>query len=790
MRPSGASAGATMSMPTASVVGPPPTPLRKTLRQADVPRCFIFGRTKTSGAYFFYETDTGQNLYQGIYICDGPVDGFDGILCDDEAFGCGSTGNFQSSYATDGNNNVFIPTDGLKFIKLPYNPGTPGYWSYQYNWVTKQNQPVWNNGTAATTDYILNCSCIAFEPVNGSEAGYNSYILNNLMKSTYKDANNNGYNISNNMNNVWTTAHLGKGVTGLYTFASTVKTTAAQRLKYFPNGWPEWSMALRGARVYDPRKDTINGGFGPHRYYSSGAWTLYNTSWEWTENPALIAAHYIAWLINQNLTAIKGIDWPSIIVAANDCDVAVSINRLNYGTTTEPFARVSAVYYFNTPPREFLSNLMASCDGTYDIDQNGNFSMWIGKWEDPLVTFTENDIGGFTEEFVESATEAINELHISYVEPRQNYQKYEAATYRDTTSQATVGKHISNLDFQMVPSPTQAYRLGQRFAKRINGKRKINVTLGPRGMLAIKQRVVDLSAPNFGITQTTGVAWRVESLAPADSTLSKWTATLREIKTDVFTDTSPNDPISNLYIVAQKSLVAPQYINVFSQFPSSNVETLIATTDINKNNSAASNILMNSAAFLQEQTLTTVFEYSTNSGSTWTAFPVIINNNTASITFTNNTIATVVSVRAKYFALNGSASSYSPVVTYTLANKTVQKQGLYIRDIYIITLNRFGDPDGYNYWYNQLIGGTTLTQIANSFVISSEYAGLWASPSGAYYIKYPGGQTNQNLVNMIYNNFYNRYPTSSESSYWVGQLTSGNSLAQVIANFITAIEVI
>lgn len=669
MRPSsgGASAGASLPILPASVVGPPPTPLRKTLRQSDVPRSFIFGRTRTSGAYFFYETDTNQNLYQGIYICDGPVDGFDGFLCDDEAFGCGSTGVGRSSYATDGNANVFIPRDGLKFIKSPYNPGTPGSWEAHFNPDGSWAYNEWHPGTPATTDTILNCSCIAFEPVNATVTGYSSYLLNRLMKSTYKTTINNvsvGYNVSLNMNNVWTTSHLGKGITCLYTFASTAKTTAALRLKYFPNGWPEWSIALRGARLYDPRKDSTNGGSGTQRYYQNGSWTLYNTTWKWSENPAIVAAHFIAWLISQKATAIKGINWPSIIESANYCDALVSVNKLNYGTKNEPFARITGVYYFNTPPREFLANIMASCDGTYSIDQNGLFTMWIGRWETPELTFTENDIGGFTEEFVESASEAVNELHIQYTEPRQNYQKFEAPPYIDIDSQKAVGKRISNISFDMVPSPTQAYRLGQRFAKRINGKRKLNLTLGPRGMLAIKQRVVDISAPNFGINQTNGIAWRVESLAPVDVTLSKWTITLREINTSVFSDTSPTDPLTNLYIVSQKSLVAPQSFSLTRQAISASIDTIIASVDLNFNTATSASILMNESAFLQEQTLTTSFEYSLNAGSTWTAFSTVLNQNTSSHTFTN--VNGNIKVRARFFALNGSASAYSSVASINI----------------------------------------------------------------------------------------------------------------------------
>jgi len=632
--------------------GPPPTPLSRTIRQADCPRAFIFGRTKTSGAYFFYESDTvavtgpapttnadsriGKFIYTGIYLCDGPIDGFDGILCDDEAFTFGSTGVNRSSNTPDGNDAVFIPQDGIKFVKTPNYTISSGYWAYINGYW------IWIPTTSSSTYTIKECALIAFEPVNATEAGYNSYILNNLMLTYSATA----------MANVWSLDHRGKGVTCLYTYASTTAIPAGtSRIKYFPNGFPEWSVFVRGARIYDPR-DTAQRLLHP----ATGDWSLYNPTWKFSENPALIAAHFVSWLIHEGVTAINGVDWDAIIVAANDCDQFRKATRVRFASDAfEVFARITGVFYFNTPPREFLANIMAACDGSYGLDANGRFTMWIGKWEEPAVIFDESDIGAFTEDFVESASEAMNEIHITYIEPRQNYQKFEAPTWVDAGSQAIVGKRVSNLGFDLVPSPNQAYRMAQRMARRINGKKRLTLTLGPRGMLAIRQRVVGVNAPNFGID---GV-WRVESLQP-DMTLAKWNLTLREITPDVFADDPPPiDPITQIRIVNIGTFNPPTYFGLTGVSTGDNLGYVKISCDINLSDPTVASQYLIESAMIQEQTLQFEGQYSLNGGATWI---------TVAYEFSSNVLRTpdidsgmTVAVRTRFVALNGAASAWSAI---------------------------------------------------------------------------------------------------------------------------------
>jgi hypothetical protein len=605
-------------------------PARKTLRQADMPRCFIFGRERVPGAFFLYETDgyyltnaaTGAlNLYQGIYICDGPIDGFDAFICDDETPPIVRTS--ADARISDGtsDSNTFGFYNGLK------SSGPSGSL----------------NGGASNT--LSGYYAAAFAPINATEAG----AFPTLFTDTFTAI----------MTDVWPTTCVGKGVTAVYTWASTLKLSASARPVRFPAGFPEWSFCVRGARVYDPRDAS-------QTETENGVWTLYNTTWKWTENPALIAAHFIRWLVNENLTAVTGVDWDSIADAANDCDAVVAatmrvIDGGAQGAASEPFARMAGVYYLNTPPREFLSKIMAACDGSYSIDQSGRFAMWIGKWEEPAVTFDETDVSAFVEEFVAPTSESVNEIHSKYVEPQNAYQLYEATVWTDDASIASVGRRIATIPYELVPSPNQAYRLSQRYARRINGKRKLEVTIGPRGMLAFKQRVIGIYLPRFGIEQST---WRVEALKP-DGNLTRWRATLRELTTDIFDDdAAPMDPAQALKVVSAFTPSAPSGLDLarYDGSTSGTGYVVISLNTQHQNDPTVAQAQLTTAGLVQEQTLLFSVEYSTDGGFSYAPATIYLSNYI--VRTPDLSVGTIVDVQARFMNADGTFSAYSS--TYTI----------------------------------------------------------------------------------------------------------------------------
>jgi hypothetical protein len=87
----------------------------------------------------------------------------------------------------------------------------------------------------------------------------------------------------------------------------------------FSGGVPPISVCINGMKVYDPRKDSSNGGAGAHRYNLPG-------TWEWSNNPILCAANLIIFdkeLGGGGYDPALDIDWPLASAAANLCDASV-----------------------------------------------------------------------------------------------------------------------------------------------------------------------------------------------------------------------------------------------------------------------------------------------------------------------------------------------------------------------------------------------------------------------------------------------------------------------------------
>jgi hypothetical protein len=603
--------------PQLPTLSQPPLPLRQTIKQSNAPRLRTYGRVRHGGVYFVYESDAAKNLFFAIYLCDGPIDGFDAILCDDEAFGMLQCSN---TFVTgDPPCNVYLPNSGIKSVN-------PAYGNYLSS--------------------LTYGAYIAFEPVNACLQGYSSLLFTQLAPL-----------FNSVFSGMWGSGHLGQGITCLYTYANT-NATNGDRIKYFPNGYPLYNVVYRGCRVYDPR-DPTQSFLNP----STGQYDLYNPTWKWSENPALIAADYVNWLIQQGLSAMTGVNWADIATAANLCDALVSATRTIFGngSAQEPFARITAMIPYDTAPRDALGNIMAACDGGYSIDGAGRFTMYINQWETPSVVFSEEDIGGFTEDFAESTTDAINEVASTYIEPRMSYAKYAAPTYYDEVSQAQVGKRVSSIDYLYVPSPNQAYRLTQRHVKRTNGKRKISLTLGPRGILALRQRVIGFNTPDYGLP----AVCRVEQLQPS-ANLASWTAVVREVTQDVYADTPPPiDPVAALYIINAPSLSAPQTVDIGSVHDASNPGTgyVVLSLDVNLNNPQQSIPGLTLTAVTQDQTLEMDGQWSLDD-TTWTPFTITLTQ--WGLRGPNLPIGATVYAQARFISLNGTTGPWSSSVSVTI----------------------------------------------------------------------------------------------------------------------------
>lgn len=130
----------------------------------------------------------------------------------------------------------------------------------------------------------------------------------------------------------------------------------------FPTGVPRLSAVVRGARVYDPRKDsTVAGGSGTHRVADA-------TTWEWTENPALLALHYAlhanGWAVPASLVRMS-----DVMDAATQCDTSTdfTVRMPDNSTDVVTLARHTCglVIPLDTDPAAAMEDVMESMGGAW-----------------------------------------------------------------------------------------------------------------------------------------------------------------------------------------------------------------------------------------------------------------------------------------------------------------------------------------------------------------------------------------------------------------------------------------
>lgn len=586
-----------------------PPPITQSVIGSNSPRRLAFGRIAASGIPFCRETSPNlYNYVEAFYLNDGPVDGLDAIVVDDELVPLSN--NFGGVIV-----DWLYPTSGKKTAS-----GFPGTLSV----------------------------FIFAEFVNATAAGKWSTLLRG-------DAAGKLYSFDPAWAPFWDATHLGKNITALYTIAYSTA-NAGDRLKVFPNGFPVYKVYFRGARVYDPRK--------PGQTFSETSFDPYNETWKFSENPALIAAHYVNWLISENLTAIRGVNWESIKEAADDCDrlAPISRNGFNNGVQSyEPFARISALFSLDMPPRDVLANFMDCCDGEWGIDQHGRFTIWINKWREPAITFTARDIGDFVEEFGAPSTDQINYMRVSYIEPRQGHNRVETQPYRDVASENEIGRRTGAVVFDWVASPDQAYRLAARRVRRNIRKRQLSVTLGARALTALQQRVVGIDAPEVGIVGT----FRVERLAQTDATLANWQAELIEVTEDQFENAViPQDPIFALPIVNQPAIGTPTVLVAAANATRSGYGVAQLSLDANLNSPLAASPDINAAALLTDPTLQLDGQYSTDLGVTWRNFDTLIS--ALIMQSPEFPSGTTVAMRARFVSSSGAQGAYSSAIGVTI----------------------------------------------------------------------------------------------------------------------------
>lgn len=276
----------------------------------------------------------------------------------------------------------------------------------------------------------------------------------------------------------------------------------------FSSGLPTRGAYAKWVRVYDPRKDdTQPGGEGAHRLDDE-------TTWEWSENPALHAGTY-AYGRHHPTTGRRifgmglpreGIDWEGVAAWANDCEAN---NWSMFGVIYEPDDR--------------WQNLTDICVA------GGGQPLFAGAvlgfhWSRPRValdTVTVDDLADAAQEVtaMQSLRERLNTVRPRFIQPAQNWSLLPGDEVQVASYLAEDGEErAEDVPFNFVKDEDQAAQLAAYWLTNARELTPITLVVKPRLRRYRPGEALKLDLPHLGLDHDAVILRR--KLDPATMTVT------------------------------------------------------------------------------------------------------------------------------------------------------------------------------------------------------------------------------------------------------------------------------
>lgn len=356
--------------------------------------------------------------------------------------------------------------------------------------------------------FTVNGKPVTWNAVTGDVAEYTGKMNVRFYRGTYgqsADA-----SLVANSAGKWTTNDRGRGICYVV-----VELTYDATL--YQSGVPRFLWRVRGARLYDWRKDTTAGGSGPHRWGNAA-------TYEWTANPIVALYNWRRglWLNGQRIagmnTPVTSLPLDEFTTAANACDEAVAMAAGG----TELRYRFNGVASTSDDHREIVRAFMAATAGR-EVETGGVFKPRPGVARTTVATITDDDltIDG-TVEIVPRLprSQLVNAVFGTWRDPERGFERVSAAPRVSPSDEAMDGgvRLEATYDIENVTSRTQAQRVLEIIRREGRYQLSAQIKLRPRWCVLEAGDWVQWTSAVHGFT---GQTFKVEQAqVAADNTVT------------------------------------------------------------------------------------------------------------------------------------------------------------------------------------------------------------------------------------------------------------------------------
>jgi hypothetical protein len=248
----------------------------------------------------------------------------------------------------------------------------------------------------------------------------------------------------------------------------------------FSTGTPTYKFETDGVRLYDPTKDSTNGGSGSQRYSDPSTW-----GGDGDDYPAVQAYNILrgiqysgSWIYGLQKTVqanLPTVNWNAQIGKCRTTIVGAGGAEATY--------RSGGQFAVNAPPADALDALMTACQGKV-CEVGGFYKVHLGTPDSFSFEFTDDDILSTEEQTYTpflTLADSINGITGTYPDPTQGWNNADAPAIYNAGYEALDGNRrlLASPTFDIVPYAEQVQRLMRSALYAARRERKHNLVLPP-----------------------------------------------------------------------------------------------------------------------------------------------------------------------------------------------------------------------------------------------------------------------------------------------------------------------